>query len=92
VKLPVCFYRVQGSSMLPTFRHGDTLIGWRWGRPRVGRIVVAIRERPLVKRIVRINAGEVWLEGDNATGSTDSRHFGPLPISRVEATIVGKLG
>lgn len=28
---------------------------------------------------------EVFLLGDNRVASTDSRHFGPLPVSRVEA-------
>jgi type IV secretory pathway protease TraF len=65
--------------MLPTYRSGDTLLGLRWFRPRPGRIV-------------RLTRDEVWVEGDNPGFSTDSRHFGPVARTALEAVIVAKLG
>lgn len=89
--LPFAFYRVSGISMLPVLRPGDTLLGLRWFRPKVGHMVVIWRERPLIKRITRLSADQVWVEGDNASASTDSRHFGPLSRADLEARILGNL-
>jgi phage repressor protein C with HTH and peptisase S24 domain len=90
--LPLGFYRVNGESMLPGYAPGDLLVGVRWFRPRVGQVVIARREKPLIKRIVRMDAKGVWLEGDNPGRSTDSRHYGPLPPAALEAKIIRKLG
>jgi signal peptidase I len=61
-------------------------------RPRRGDIVLAQHPRRNLRMVKRITAvpgdtaggralaaGEYWLEGDNADGSTDSRDFGPIP-------------
>ena len=88
---PLHLYRVAGESMLPTYKPNDTLLGWHWFRPRVGQVVVARRGRPLIKRITKIEPGRVWLQGDNLVGSTDSRHFGPVARTQVEAVIIARL-
>ena len=88
---PLGLYRVAGESMVPTYRPGATLVGWRWLRPRAGRVVVAWRERPLIKRVKRVAGDAVWLEGDNPAHSTDSRQFGPVQRTDIEAIIVGRL-
>ncbi len=88
---PLRLYRVAGDSMLPTFRAGDTLVGWRWFRPQAGQVVVARRDRLLIKRITRLEEGQVWLEGDNPAASTDSRHFGPVAARTLEARIIKRL-
>jgi hypothetical protein len=85
---------VVGASKAPTFRPGDLLLGWRWARPRAGRVVVAegLGGRPLIKRVRREDhEGGLWLEGDNSAASTDSRHFGSLPLAAFEAVIVCRL-
>jgi len=74
--------------MLPTYQPGDIVLGWRWFRPRAGQVVVAHHERPLIKRIIRIDTGGIWLEGDNVGHSTDSRQFGALPPFRLEARVL----
>jgi nickel-type superoxide dismutase maturation protease len=89
--LPFAFYRVSGSSMLPTLQPGDTLLGLRWFRPRVGHVVVIWHEPHLIKRIARLSEDQVWVEGDNANASTDSRHFGPLSRADLEARVVRNL-
>jgi nickel-type superoxide dismutase maturation protease len=88
---PLGLYRVAGDSMRPTYEPGATLVGWRWFRPRPGRVVVAWHERPLIKRIKQVNGQAVWLEGDNPGRSTDSRQFGPVTRADLEAVIVGQL-
>lgn len=88
---PFGLYLVAGDSMLPTYRAGDLLLGGRWLRPRPGRTVVVIRDRPIIKRVVRREAGGYWVEGDNASASTDSRSFGLVPANAIEAVIIARL-
>ncbi len=82
-------FRVQGESMLPTLSPGQLVLGWSRFRPRVGDVVVAQQNRRLVKRVRAIKGESLWLEGDNAGYSTDSRSFGYLPKSAVIAKIIG---
>ncbi len=90
---PLAFYRVYGESMLPTYHSGDLLLGWRWIKPRVDQIVVLqTPKRHIIKRIKQVNAKGVWLEGDNASASADSRTQGWYPIDDIKATIIAKLG
>jgi phage repressor protein C with HTH and peptisase S24 domain len=88
---PLGLYRVAGDSMLPTYTPGDTLLGWRWFRPRRGDVVIVQRDRPLVKRVTHVNVEGVFIEGDNPRRSTDSRTFGRVRRDQVEARIILKL-
>jgi signal peptidase I len=79
--------RVEGTSMFPTLRPGDFLAvrAPRRGEPRPGQIVV-IRNGPIetVKRVIALpgdqalEPDQLWVEGDNAAASTDSRDTGPV--------------
>ena len=80
-------FAVEGESMLPTYRPGDWLLvdtrAFRGRLPRVGEVVVARdprhSTRKLIKRVKSVDdQGNIWLEGDNAAMSTDSRHFGAV--------------
>jgi phage repressor protein C with HTH and peptisase S24 domain len=79
--------------MQPTFKPGDTLVGWRWSfELRPGQVVVAWQgDRPIIKRLGAVTPTTVVVLGDNPEGSTDSRHYGPLLRSSVEAKILAKL-
>ena len=77
--------------MEPALRAGDFLAvrAPKPGEPREGQIVVVRdAERESVKRVIRIVDGNgVWVEGDNARSSTDSRLFGALPRSAVVGVV-----
>jgi len=100
---------VQGKSMLPRYRGGEVVIlvkaayglrspggryVIRWGQPREGDVVAAVRpdtgER-VIKRVGEIRGGrespQYFLVGDNGLESIDSRDFGPLPLD----DIIGKV-
>jgi nickel-type superoxide dismutase maturation protease len=81
-------YEVAGSSMAPTVEPGDWVLvdteAYRRRMPRPGHVVLACdpREpaREVVKRVVQVDLhNDAWLEGDNPSGSTDSRTYGPVP-------------
>jgi signal peptidase I len=82
---------VHGVSMAPALQPGDRLIvealSYRLRPPREGEIVLAndprVLSRELVKRVGSVDswAGTVNLVGDAAGASTDSRTFGPVPLS-----------
>jgi nickel-type superoxide dismutase maturation protease len=93
---------VEGSSMAPTLESGDWAVAVAPRRVRRGEIVVVEHpERPgfdLVKRVtavsgdrapsgVLLGVGWVWVEGDHADGSTDSRAFGPVRMEGVRGIV-----
>ena len=63
--------------------NGDWWLVSRRSTCRVGSVALLRHpSRPdllMVKRVTRIDDGGVWVEGDNPTGSQDSRQFGPVP-------------
>jgi nickel-type superoxide dismutase maturation protease len=89
---PVSRYVVDGPSMEPTYRAGSRLlvnkIAYVRKEPGVGDVVVLRdpedRARLLIKRIAPPPNGDrpapwrVWVLGDNAAESRDSRTFGPV--------------
>ena len=81
---------IHGPSMAPTLRHGDAVLARNGGRPvRPGDVVLArFRGRPdllVVKRAVRPDGDDWWLEGDNPLVADDSRAYGS---AQVEARVV----
>jgi len=99
---------VAESSMAPTFEPGDALLllpagphglPWLRGAPRVGSIVIAEREGRLdVKRVAAFPDGTphtpdaLWLLGDNAAASNDSRQGGPVPLSALRGIVIFRTG
>ncbi len=41
--------------------------------------------------LVQVPKGYVWVEGDNAVLSLDSREYGPVPISLIQGSLIGKV-
>jgi len=68
--------------MTPAFLPGDhLLLGPPW-RVRPGSVVAVTDprrpDRLMVKRVAAVDGKSVVVLGDNASASTDSRHFGPV--------------
>jgi nickel-type superoxide dismutase maturation protease len=96
-RAPLARYAVEGDSMEPAYRAGDRVIvnrlAYRRRAPAPGDVVVLRDpERPgryLLKRVAPFPAREppdpdaVYVLGDNAAGSRDSRSFGPVPRSAI---------
>jgi nickel-type superoxide dismutase maturation protease len=94
---PLARYAVEGDSMEPAYRAGDRVIvnrlAYRRRAPAIGDVVVLRDpERPgryLLKRVAPFPSHEppdpdaIYVLGDNAAGSRDSRSFGPVPRSAI---------
>jgi nickel-type superoxide dismutase maturation protease len=81
-------FLVEGDSMAPTLKDGDTVLVDPRADINVGDIVLA--DHPyrssvtILKRVAGIEAdGGVTLVGDNEVASTDSRTFGPVSIKSI---------
>ena len=65
------------------------------GAPPIGSVVIVEREGRLdVKRVSIPPSGVsgLWLLGDNAALSRDSRHDGALPLSALRGRVMYRLG
>ena len=99
---------VAETSMAPTLEPGDTLLllpagpyglPWLRGAPPAGSIVIAEREGRLdVKRVAAFpdntphTPDVLWLLGDNAAASNDSRQSGPVPLSALRGIALFRTG
>ena len=86
-------YRVEGDSMLPTVKNGDTVLADPCADLLVGDIVVVdhpyVRSLKLIKRVESIQSnGRYVLAGDNPEASTDSRSFGSVSKNDIKGKVV----
>jgi phage repressor protein C with HTH and peptisase S24 domain len=82
--------RVVGKSMLPTLRPDKVVLASRLHTQLEPEHVVVIHQDGLekIKRIQKIQAGRIFVVGDNTKHSIDSRSFGWLPISSVVGKVI----
>ena len=84
--------RVVGKSMAPRLKPGKIIIAWTsLRRPHPGQVVIINHQgREKIKRIERIdpNNDQLFLIGDNLEASSDSRHFGWLPLAAVRGQVI----
>ena len=86
--------RIEGDSMSPTLQAGQVVLALssRWVRVRPGRIVAFERGRTLfIKRALTQESDGWFVVGDQPARSTDSRRFGPVPVSAIRAVAVIRL-
>jgi nickel-type superoxide dismutase maturation protease len=81
--------RVVGNSMLPVLTPGTVILAWtRPIRLRPGDIVVLRHDGiEKIKRVRAVDGRRVYVLGDNAAASTDSRAFGWLDRSIVRGRV-----
>jgi signal peptidase I len=64
----------------------------RWAEPKVGQVVAASNPRDgksVVKRVASLDSGGlVFLAGDNAPESVDSRDYGPVSLGAVRGRVI----
>ena len=90
----IYFLRVQGDSMSPTLQDGDRLLALstKMLSVRPGRIVAFRRKTDLFIKRTLSREGDGWyVVGDNPSRSTDSRRFGVVPDSQLQAVALLKL-
>jgi nickel-type superoxide dismutase maturation protease len=82
--------------MAPTLRDGDWVVvdraAYRITMPGRGDIVLVPDPREparlLIKRVASVDGLALWVAGDNPSASTDSRHFGPVPLAAIRGRVV----
>ncbi len=85
-------FEVAGESMSPTLEAGDFVLLDPRREARVGDLVVSTRPDgsalEVVKRVASIEEdGRLYLLGDNAEASNDSRRFGPVAATNVVGVV-----
>jgi hypothetical protein len=76
--------------MVPVLPPGTVVYGWRWfHKVKPQSVVIALHDlREVVKRVDHIENDKLYLLGDHAETSTDSRHYGLVPMSEIESIVV----
>jgi type IV secretory pathway protease TraF len=79
--------------MLPTLPPGTNVVGLRWFRTlKPGQVIVFKRNgRELIKRIDKTDARRLFVLGDYAQASTDSRDYGPIDEDTVLGVVIWPL-
>lgn len=81
--------RVVGTSMLPALKPNQIVLAYKTRRFKVGDIVIVAHDgKEKIKRISELQAGKVFVVGDNEAESTDSRQFGWLNTRQLIAKVV----
>jgi nickel-type superoxide dismutase maturation protease len=89
---PISRFTINGHSMFPTLKEGEDILSFNWAfigrKPKVGEIIVLnYKGRDMVKRVIKVDGEEIFVEGDNKLASTDSRDFGAVS----KQDIIGKV-
>lgn len=81
--------RVVGESMYPTLQEGELVIALQ-RRQLAPDDIVIFRHKGLekIKRVREVDAARVYVVGDNPRYSTDSRHYGMVPLDDVLGKVV----
>lgn len=93
--IPLFKFKIEGSSMHPTFKSGDTVlvsnIPYFLKNPAVEDLVVLKKGRYIIKRIKKIDGDRFFVEGDNKKESADSRNFGWINKKEIIGKVIYKI-
>jgi hypothetical protein len=42
-------------------------------------------------KYIKVPKGYIWVVGDNLSNSTDSRHYGPVPLAMVKGKVLARV-
>lgn len=88
-RAPLLVRQVNGNSMAPTLIDGQLVIGRQTRDLTAGDVVIVSHNGiEKIKRIEHHEGDLVYLLGDNAAESTDSRSYGWLPAKTIVAKVV----
>lgn len=92
-RLPIRRFRVEDDSMEPSLRPGDYVLvnalSYTLWRPKERDVVVfGLKDKNLVKRVVKVFKESCYVVGDNKKNSLDSRKFGPLPFKKIIGKVI----
>ena len=89
MKLSFFIRQVKGQSMQPTLNAGNLLIASKKFELHKGSLVIAkVNGREIVKRVIDIKGSKVFIVGDNAEHSTDSRTLGWFSVDQIIGKII----
>ncbi len=90
--------------MIPTLHPGQDILSFNWAyigrKPKIGEVIVLnLNGRDMVKRVVKIEDEQIFVEGDNKQSlrlpdgslkkaSTDSRDFGAITMEKVIGKVI----
>lgn len=64
---------------------------WQQGRNAKDTNVVGLSNDKGQAQYIVIPKGHVWLCGDNLANSTDSRHYGPVPLGLIRGRVIARV-
>ena len=80
--------------MVPELRDGDEVLVRPTKIAAVGDVVLV--DHPtrsdvrILKRVAEVRPEGLWLLGDHPPESTDSRHFGVVPLSKLRGVVIAR--
>lgn len=87
---PFIVRKISGHSMVPVLPPNTLIVGFKKFRNlQINDVVIFVHnDREKIKRITDMRDNEVYVLGDLADESTDSRHFGWIPQEHIVAKVV----
>ena len=87
--MPIKMAEVNGRSMNTTLEDGELLVIHTKKQPRINDIVsVKLEDGYVVKRLADLTEEGMYLLGDNAAVSYDSRYYGYVPLSNLDGVVI----
>ncbi len=86
------FAIIEGLSMIPTYAPNERVLVRYGAHFTVGDVVLVNHDSRIdIKRVTRIDDCDIFVEGDNAEVSIDSRNYGAMSFDAIIAKVVWRL-